>query len=718
MPADTEGIFRLLKGSNEEKIVGILLAANLLATYDPGIEESKHFFRKIYAVIDPSLLLKMIVDPGKSPAFCQAGIALISNSIHMGFSYTFRKITLRLIDLVFSSMTSAAILFNKSEVNSSSAAAHDEQFQLDLFLITKWIASGTKPRTVEKLLLHSLKIAGHVKVDFPPHFIAAYLDFLADLSHLLCCSDSSGKVAKQMSVVPTESAVNLRTVLIKGFHGGAPEHVRDCSLMCCAHFLSTGCSFQPSWTVEDTEYISSEGVAAASNKESSGNFLRLLVSVIGIEVHLLLEEALALFKQAQGEPQTHAYGDLRDPVVERRKRYDEVKVDPKNSVTTTRTKRLEKMIPCCMSLINSILILLVGGNDDGPDRSTATSAAVLTSSTILHIRQTMHNTFQKIFDFLKEISDIAYDSTLAVFGGISDQQADKCPMMEKNVLLIHIVREATATLCLWVLEDEDLREPFLTHLPLILTWSAVTHHMSTGDQTSLNTTKTKSGWMSSPEKAWMALTNQQGDRATRADGDVGDVLHYVLPCLVSISTTLTSDDELSDKICTLNGGCLMSRLINIAVIVGSHVAALSKCSGDCLVECGGDIAVMHNAPMESDAAEESLSRMNQTCCAALDQLTHILSWKMNEICVLRKGESESEAFCAVFALTETCYPMIPPNLSPNLDILSTGTSSISESLAKILVDALQALSAESNCGNSVSVLRKSVCNLMQVLELI
>ena len=465
MSIDTEGIFRLLNGCNEEKIAGILIAANFMAARDPGIEESRRFFCRMYDVINPLLLLKIIEDRGKSPAFREAGIALISNSIHLGFSYVFRKVTLRLIDLVFSSMTSGAILSNKSDVNSSSAAAHDEQFQLDLFLIMKWIASGINSRAVEKMLLHSLHVAGDVKVDFPPYFVAAFLDFLADLSHLLCCLDSSGKVVKHMSILPAESASNLRTILIKGFHGGAPERIRDCSLMCSAHFLSMGCSFQQSWTLEDTEMISPEADVAASHKESSGNFLKLLVSVIGIEVHLLLEEALALFKQAQGEPQTHTYGDLRDPAEERRKRYDEVKLDPKNSVNSIRTKRLERMIPCCMSLINSILILLVGGNDEDLDRPTATSAAVLTSSTILHIRQTMHNTFQKIFDFLKEISDIADDSMSAVFGGINNQQADNCHIMEKNNLLIHIVREATATLCLWVLEDEDLREPFLNHLP-------------------------------------------------------------------------------------------------------------------------------------------------------------------------------------------------------------------------------------------------------------
>ena len=726
MSFDTEGIFCLLNGCNEEKIAGILIAANLMATHDPGIEESRHFFCKMFDVINPSLLLKIIEDPGKSPAFREAGIALISNSIHLGFSYIFRKVTLRLIDLVFSSMTSGAILFKKSDVNSSSAAAHDEQFQLDLFLIMKWIASGINSRAVEKMLLHSLHVAGDVNVDLPPYFVAAFLDFLADLSHLLCCSNSSGEVVKQMSILPTESVRNLRTTLIKGFHGGAPERIRDCSLMCCAHFLSIGCSFQQSWTLEGTEYISPEEDVAASHKESSGNFLKLLVSVIGIEVHLLLEEALALFKQAQGEPQTHTYGDLRDPAVERRKRYDEVKIDPKNSILSIRTKRLEEMIPCCMSLINSILSLLVGGNDDRPDRPTATSAAGLTSSTILHMRQTMHNTFQKIFDFLKEISDISDDSTSAVFGGINDQHAVNCPIMEKNNLLIHIVREATATLCLWVLEDGDLREPFLSNLPFILTWSAVTHHMYTDDQISSNTTNTKAGWKTSPESAWMALTTYHGDSAARSNGDVGDVLHYVLPCLVSISTTLTSNDELSDKICTLDGGCLMSRLVNIAVIIGSHASALSRRSDVCPVESKGGIATMHNDTMELDVAEEhrsrtslneeSLARMNQTCCAAIDQLTYILSWKMNEIRILKKGETESEAFCAVFALTKTNYPIIPLNFSPNTDILSTGTSNISESLTKILEDASQALSADSVRSNSVSELRKSISNLVQVLQ--
>ena len=239
--------------------------------------------------------------------------------------------------------------------------------------------------------------------------------------------------------------------------------------------------------------------------------------------------------------------------------------------------------------------------------------------------------------------------------------------------------------------------------------------MYAGDKTSSNATRKNAGWMTSPENAWIALSTHHGNSASSPNGDVGDVLHYVLPCLVSISTTLTTDDELSDKICTLDGGCLISRLVNIAVIIGSHASALSRCSEVCSMESGGDIDVgEHRSRMSS--TDESLTRMNQTCCAAMDQLAHILSWKMNEIRILKKGESESEAFCAVFALTNACYPIIPLSISQNTDILSTGTSNISEPLAKILGDASHALSADSVLSHSVLDLRKSISNLVQVLQ--
>ena len=98
--ADMEDIFRLLRGCNEEKIVGVLFAAKLLTTSELLTEQSQHFLHEMYSLISPVFLLKMIDDPtplipvaGRNCgwcefSFCQCSMVVESPSAHTLIVYT------------------------------------------------------------------------------------------------------------------------------------------------------------------------------------------------------------------------------------------------------------------------------------------------------------------------------------------------------------------------------------------------------------------------------------------------------------------------------------------------------------------------------------------------------------------------------------------------------------------------------------------------------
>ena len=731
MELEVDRIKLLLAGnSNEEKIAGIMLSVQLLEMDKLGIERSKTFLKEAYALICPSFVIKLMRNTKNRRLFLQAGTSLIASSIQLGFSYVYRDFALALVDVLFFSVAISRSSA-KDNVDKASAIDHERQFEIDLLLTLKWIAAESPRSTIENVIMHSLKLAS--ASELPVQFFPVFLDFVGDLSQLQGSSNTAHEGFKEPITLPAASAGDLRNLLLKGFHGGAPEIIRDCSLLFCQHFISPSSSLSPLWSVEDMK-DSNTSIASEKVKENpAGKFAMLLMSVIGIEVHLLLEEALALFKPPQGEVQTPSYGDLRDPSEERKKRYDEVKIDSTGSFAAVRLKRLTKMIPCCMSLLNSTLGLLVG-RESAASTSASTAElyldwSVLPSLAILHIRQAAHNIFQKVFDFMREISDIS-QITIANVYGKSDSTIELNSDSIRDILLVNIVQQSAATLCFWVLEDEDLRSAFLENLPLLVKWSAVTLHFDTNtgtdkDSSIMESLRNGVDWTAPAVITWAALTTGSQKTPTGDEGEsVGDVLHYILPCLADISSTLDNTDVLADKICTLDGGCLFTRLVNIALLVGLNATEVLAEEND---NSARETIPRHSQKSEGSSLILSRSaastRTCHTCAAAFDLLSTILSWKMTEIRILRKGDTETEVLCALFALSAASFPCIPIAPLHSLSVDSRGPEDRhAERLADILTKAHSTLTGggatatDSSSSDNVAQLGDSISRLVLVLN--
>ena len=738
----TERIPLLLQGSsNEEKVGGLLLSVKLLETDVLNESESKAFLHRLYTFVSPDFIVKLMWNQEKRRLFRQAAMSLIACSIQHGFASKYSDFGLPLIRLLFSALLSSekssAKGINRAEddtiVSSSPESLHseassdqkyDKQFVLDLVLTLKWIAAESNRTTVYNILAETLLNAGNVTTELPPYLYPSLLEFVTDLCQMQCHPSSSPEATDEATAMSNESAVMLRLLVVKGFHGGAPEAVRDSALQCSLQLLS---SSSPLTNTTNSPAVELDPIDTDTAGLTLDKFAMLLVSIVGIEVHLLLEEALALFKQPQGEPEEKSYGDLRDPAEERKKKYDEVKLDSGGDYTLIRTKRLLKMIPCTMSILNAVLLLLVG-RDDGDNNMVEAHWMSLPSPAILHIRQQVHNIFQKIFDFLKEISDISQTVLInvnrisppseCIEGSIIDSR------LRNDILLVKVVRQVTAALCLWVLEDEDMRDSFVQNLPLLLMWSAVPIHFRNSDSndgTDL-TADAKLGtmiWAPSRLIVWTALTEPIEFNDSKGADDIGDVLHYILPCLAEISEGLAPEDELAEKLCTVGGGSLFTRLVNLSLLVSDNSTVLK----------GNDKISRAEKNKSSDVRERdmtkyspaSYSRVCHTCSSGCDLLTAMFAWRKNDIIVLRKGETESEALCAIFTLSKDTFPIIPSVSAYNL---SRSKRNMEDRHAERLADLLAVASGifngvkgESKVKSStpLSVLNEAVSSLVLIL---
>eukprot|EP00596_Hydrurales_sp_CCMP1899_P009965 CAMPEP_0119047980 /NCGR_PEP_ID=MMETSP1177-20130426/56179_1 /TAXON_ID=2985 /ORGANISM="Ochromonas sp, Strain CCMP1899" /LENGTH=598 /DNA_ID=CAMNT_0007023265 /DNA_START=135 /DNA_END=1932 /DNA_ORIENTATION=+ len=577
---ELKSILVLLKGnSNEEKVAGVLLAVKLLEMNILGPTESKSFMIQIFSLVTPDFIVRLIGTLDKKKLIRQAGLNFLAFSIQWGMSTVFKESTSQLIDLLFSSLALADLNSDKSGIEKPFSSVEetdsDQQFLLDILLALKWIAIESNIDFIDRILERILMNVGKVTTQVPIFLYPSLLNFIVEISGIRSKVDQS---EKDVCMLSNESGAMLRMLIVKGFHGGAPEAIRDSSLLGCLHLISPDTSFSSDWSLESETAVDNLDPKSKSAEKSPvvGKFAMLLASIVGIEMHLLLEEALALFKEPQGEPQNLSTGDVNDPLFERRTQYNTIKVDMKKDIVDVRIKRLVKMIPCCLSILNGILLLLVGKEGDeeenGVDDSKQPLWAALSSVAMLHIRQTVHSIFQKVFDFLKEISDISRETLSNIFGNFNkkDSEGKVIKIVKDNVfnnngeLLIIIVQHATATLSLWILEDEALRDPFVRNLYLILQWSIVaTQLKDSGKSIEIKDEEINQimNWRPTNLMAWTTLSQSstsnilshsiQEDGNILEQDNIGDILHYVLPCLANISDNLAKEDELTERIYTL-----------------------------------------------------------------------------------------------------------------------------------------------------------------------
>lgn len=765
---ELKSILVLLKGnSNEEKVAGVLLAVKLLEMNILGSKESKAFMIQIFSLVTSDFIVRLIGTLDKKKIIRQAGLNFLAFSIKWGMSTVFKESTSQLIDLLFSSLALANLNYDKSEVEKPLSSAEetdsDQQFLLDILLALKWIAIESNIDFIDRILERILMNVGKVTTQVPIFLYPSLLNFIVEISGIRSKVNPLHRSEKDVCMLSTESRGMLRMLIVKGFHGGAPEAIRDSSLLGCLYLISPDTSFSSDWSLESEADLNNDEIKVDSKSTSIekspvvGKFAMLLASIVGIEMHLLLEEALALFKEPQGEPQNLSTGDVNDPLFERRTKYNTIKVDMKKDIVEVRIKRLVRMIPCCLSILNGILLLLVGKEDEEGEEIVENPVnnskeplwALLPSVAMLHIRQTVHSIFQKIFDFLKEISDISQETLSNIFGGIvnkyNDSKAIELKSVEDNAsnnngeLLIIIVQHATATLSLWILEDEALREPFIRNLHLILQWTIVANQLKDSGKTGASEIKDVEitqviNWKPTNLMTWTTLSQSstsnlrpfslKNDNELKQE-NVGDILHYVLPCLANISDNLTKEDELTERIYTLSKGCLFSRLVNIIILMA--INAENIITAKQLILKFKQSANLKNSGDEKDkllqavvVEENSLNRICHTCSSACDLLTNFFTWQKDELCILIRNESEIEAIMTIFTLTEENFPDIPDSGLFELPVsLKNGNDRYIEKFINLLVITNRTLTGYINQASDINYLISlddSVYNLIYILN--
>jgi hypothetical protein len=765
---ELKSILVLLKGnSNEEKVAGVLLAVKLLEMNILGPTESKSFMIQIFSLVTPDFIVRLIGTLDKKKLIRQAGLNFLAFSIQWGMSTVFKESTSQLIDLLFSSLALADLNSDKSGIEKPLSSVEetdsDQQFLLDILLALKWIAIESNIDFIDRILERILLNVGKVTTQVPIFLYPSLLNFIVEISGIRSKVNPICKSEKGLCMLSIESGEMLRMLIVKGFHGGAPEAIRDSSLLGCLHLISPDTSFSSDWSLESETAVYNTGSAVDSKSKSTekspvvGKFAMLLASIVGIEMHLLLEEALALFKEPQGEPQNLSTGDFNDPLFERRTKYNTIKVDMKKDIVDVRIKRLVKMIPCCLSILNGILLLLVGkeGDEEGAEENAADDSkqplwAALSSVAMLHIRQTVHSIFQKVFDFLKEISDISQETLSNIFGNITDKNREGKVIINETIkdnvfnnngeLLIIVVQHTTATLSLWILEDEALREPFVRNLHLILQWSIVAKQLKDSRKSvALEIKEDESNqimnWKATNLMAWTTLSQSSTSNlrplSLKEDGieleqdNIGDILHYVLPCLASISDNLAKEDELAERIYTLSGGCLFSRLVNIIILMAINTEniiqakqILSKFKKSANLKNSGD---EKDKLLQAVVVEEnSLNRICHTCSSACDLLTNFFTWQKDELCILIRNESEKEAIMTIFVLTDENFPDIPDSGLFELPVsLKNGNDRYIEKFINVLVVTNRTLTGYINKSSDINCLISlddSIYNLIHILN--
>jgi hypothetical protein len=98
----------------------------------------------------------------------------------------------------------------------------NHQFVLDILLVLKFIAYESDIGTIEKMLKTVLSNTGGGSIQVPVFLFPSLLDFIVDLTQIrytFLKSDHN----KSSILLSNDTAVLLRTLIVKGFHGGIPR---------------------------------------------------------------------------------------------------------------------------------------------------------------------------------------------------------------------------------------------------------------------------------------------------------------------------------------------------------------------------------------------------------------------------------------------------------------------------------------------------------------
>jgi len=258
------------------------------------------------------------------------------------------------------------------------------------------------------------------------------------------------------------------------------------------------------------------------------------------------------------------------------------------ALVQARAERVKKMAWICFCLLDELLTLLAGdeGGDldegggveekEGEESSSSSSWSSLPFDSLLKIRVSMHSIMQELFDFLAEVaaakklgvatlapappvvvpSASSPSSSTGVEGGQGSSTIGWGGEMSPE--LHALASRAARSLCPWIMEDQGLFAPFVSHIGALVECSIVPSSISVGGgaqgdeemvwrvlaghdtmTSKFTPSSSSSSSQANAASAAGAVAVVAAFRASSSDDwrlGQGDVLQYVLPCLLAVAS--------------------------------------------------------------------------------------------------------------------------------------------------------------------------------------
>lgn len=551
---------------------------------------------------------------------------------------------------------------NISEISKNSLARFEEIMMMVKLLCTTAFNSSTNSEDITHEVIESILDNSNSK-DFCILHPQVLLETVSDIAVLSSMKNTKLILSIERKIELSQHLYkSMRSLIMQCLHGLAPEAVRDGALTSFNDLISMKSFISPLWTIEpissnetssipvpaystsNTPYpprpsdnITSEDTNNSKKTpiEERGQFAMLISAIISGELHLLIEEVSCQLTN-----------QLTVTCI-------------KKDVEIEREARVFNMIILICTSIDSILFLLVGESDnhnyieDGKEEDEIDSIwSILPADSLLHVRQSMHNSLQEIFDFYKlstgiilnhlnNYIEMKYNSTTLTL-----EQNHLNYIKQKNFSsLLLIIQRLGMSLTKWVMEDFDLYTPFIDNLTNLLD-SSIYFIIST--EKSRNNLSNNID-LYREDLLWNVLlhgiyiesssnskSNSNQASIGKSSSYIDDLLPIVLPCLLQISENITQDCIKIDKICSNDS--LIYVLISIITTVSNRII--------------NDNSIMTLDSYKNDSTISHIDSLNRCCTVtsmAVDMLIYMILWKENDLKTLASSkEGPLNAFINIF----------------------------------------------------------------------
>eukprot|EP00601_Ochromonadales_sp_CCMP2298_P017969 CAMPEP_0173225600 /NCGR_PEP_ID=MMETSP1142-20121109/4966_1 /TAXON_ID=483371 /ORGANISM="non described non described, Strain CCMP2298" /LENGTH=588 /DNA_ID=CAMNT_0014153959 /DNA_START=24 /DNA_END=1787 /DNA_ORIENTATION=+ len=464
---------RLSGDKVEQRVVGVMMLNKLLDS-ESSEEIAAGWISTALKLVDKRFILKMIEtedETGRSIPIQTAGLTLLAYACS-------------------TPRNAKVFLGQEGQLVKACIATQnaDVRAQITTALKLLVMASGSSSR--ESALKGLLDCASIGHSDTPQQL----LQLAAEIATAESAEDRDRGRGGDPVVLSEAHSATLRSLMVQGLHGAAPECVRDGTLSCCRDLLNSALS--PLWTT-------SSGDAGKSLKDA---FPLLLCSIVRGELVLLCDELLFLATNseasleerqreeidvskrpgaaggagAEGEAAGLSAASSAVPAATTAPAATSVAdagVQADVNFFRSRIPRTRRMHATCLQLLDLVLLLLVGRDTDtnvDTDADINADADVdapawgdLPHQTMLQIKQRIYGTLEELMVFVR---DCAGSMGPASAGSDNDKSEDKSGIEKSDKFItLAILRSSVCavvdTVARFTAEDPELQALLLKSLP-------------------------------------------------------------------------------------------------------------------------------------------------------------------------------------------------------------------------------------------------------------